>query len=208
MRRPDLDVIAEVEQLAQGRVERLRALGGLVGEIRARDVAHQQGVSGDQQPRVVPARTVSHEEAQVLGAVAGRADRPDHERTDRDLVPRSDQVGRPFASDRGTARLSAGCLHERGPARDVVGVLVGVDHMGDPQLLGGRRLQVHVDRPAWVDDHSLAGVADDVGRTTQIAIQHLAEEQIQFPSSNLNKNTALGIADDPTNVNGPKSACV
>ena len=87
-------------------------------------------------------------------------------------------------------------------------MLVGVDHMGDLESFGRRRLQVHVDRPAWVDDHGLAGVADDVGRTTQVAIQHLAEEQVQSPSSNLNKNTALGIADDPKNVNGAKSACV
>ena len=116
MRRPDLDVVAEVEQLAQGRVERLRALGGLVGEIRARDVADQQGVAGDQQPGVVAARTVGHEEAQVLGAVAGRADRADHERADRDLVAGLDQVGRPLVGDRGTVGLSAGRLHERGPA--------------------------------------------------------------------------------------------
>ena len=90
----------------------------------------------------------------------------------------------------------------------MVGVLVGVDHMGDPQSLGGRCLQVDVDRPAGVDDHGLAGVADDVGRTAQIGVQHLAKEQIQSPSNNLNKNTALGIADDPKNVNGAKSACV
>ena len=116
MRRPDLDVIAEVEQFPQGRVKRLSALGGLVREIRSRDVADQQGVAGHQQPGVVAARTVSHDEAQVLGAVARRRDRADHQRADLDLVPGPDQVGRVFVGDRGTVLLSTGRVHERGPA--------------------------------------------------------------------------------------------
>src|ERR1700677_2213654 len=53
--------------------------------------------------------------------------------------------------------------------------------MGDLEPLGRRRLKVNVDRPAWVDDGYLAGVADHVGRAAQVAVQHLAEEQVLVP---------------------------
>lgn len=44
----------------------------------------------------------------------------------------------------------------------MVGVVVGVDHVGDLQPLLGRNLQIDVDVPAWVDDERFAGVAEHV----------------------------------------------
>ena len=58
----------------------------------------------------------------------------------------------------------------------MVGVLVGVDHVGDPQPLLGGDLQVGVDVPARVDDDRLAGIPDHVRGATKVAVQHLTEE--------------------------------
>ena len=63
-------------------------------------------------------------------------------------------------------------------AGDVVGVVVGLEHVLDPHAVQAAQPQVGLDRPLRVDDRRDAGVgvADQVGGAAQVLVQDLAEE--------------------------------
>ena len=76
---------------------------------------------------------------------------------------------------RGAVRDGPGRGGEAHAAAEVVGVVVSVDHVGDPQPLLAGDVEVDVDVEPRVHDHCLAGVADDVGRTSEVLVEHLSE---------------------------------
>jgi hypothetical protein len=60
----------------------------------------------------------------------------------------------------------------------MVGVVVGVEHVCDLEVLGLGELEVDVDVPAGVDNDGLAATGDEVRRTAEVAVEDLAEEQV------------------------------
>jgi hypothetical protein len=73
---PDLDVLAQREQLAVQRPEDPpRPLGLLDRQVRPRDVADEQRVAGQHRPRLLAAARVDQREGRVLGPVPGRVER-------------------------------------------------------------------------------------------------------------------------------------
>ena len=67
--------------------EALRSFMRVDREIRPARVAHEERVTGEDEPRLVAAHAVDHREAAVLGAVARCVDRPQDDRADLDLRP-------------------------------------------------------------------------------------------------------------------------
>jgi hypothetical protein len=58
----------------------------------------------------------------------------------------------------------------------VIGVVVGVDDMRDPEMLGLGDLQVGRDVPPGVDDDGLAGVSQEIGGAAKVVIEDLTKE--------------------------------
>ena len=74
--------------------------------------------------------------------------------------------------------VAPGRPREAAVARDVVGVVVGLEHVLDPDAVQAAEPQVGLDRPLRVDHRgdARAGVADQVGGAAQVLVQDLAEE--------------------------------
>jgi hypothetical protein len=60
----------------------------------------------------------------------------------------------------------------------MVGVVVGVEHVRDLEVLGLGELEIDVDVPAGIDNDGLATARDEVRRTAEVAVEDLAEEQV------------------------------
>ena len=155
VRRPDLDVVIERGQPRERPVQRLGAVGGLVGEIGPRDVPDEQRVAGQHHPRRIAALVVDDLVGQVLGAMAGRGDCADLDLADRDHVAGDDRVRPVVGLEIGAVGPRAGRGDQAQPARHVIGVVVRLDHVRDPETLLARQLEVDVDVPARVDDDGL-----------------------------------------------------
>ena len=69
---------------------------------------------------------------------------------------------------------------EAAVAGDVIGVVVGLQHVLDSHSVQARQLQVGVDVPLWVDHGGDAGgrVADQIGGAAEILVDYLAEEHL------------------------------
>ena len=69
-------------------------------------------------------------------------------------------------------------------ARDVVGVVVGLEHVLDPHPVKAGEAQVWLDVPLRIDDRRDArvDVADQVGRAAQVLVDHLPEQHRLDPS--------------------------
>ncbi len=61
---------------------------------------------------------------------------------------------------------------------DVVGVVVGLEHVADPHPVQARQAPVGLDVPLRVDDHGDAGfaVGDQVGGAAEVLVDDLAKE--------------------------------
>src|SRR4029077_4181953 len=81
----DLDAVPELGEPPQAVEEALGSLLCLDGEIRPSRIADEERVAGEDEPRLLRAAAVDHREAAVLGPVAGRMDRPQHDLSDADL---------------------------------------------------------------------------------------------------------------------------
>jgi len=62
--------------------------------------------------------------------------------------------------------------------RDVVGVVVGLEHVLDPYLVKAAQPQVRVDVPLRIDDRGDASVlvADEIRPATEVLVDDLAEQ--------------------------------
>ena len=174
---PDLGEVPEREEPLERPEEPAGALLGVDCEIRARDVAHEERVAGDDEPGLLAAAPVGDEIRGVLRPVAGGCKSRDGDLADRDRVAVGERLvleldpcaGRHV--DGGAGRLGQAAL-----AGDVVGVVVRLEDVGDPEAVLLGELEVGLDVPFRVDDRRLAPVGDDVGRAPEILVQHLPEE--------------------------------
>jgi hypothetical protein len=178
---PDLGLLGQLQEaLVQGAEDVGGALARLDREVGTGDVADEEAVAGQRCPGVVAAGRVTQEKGGVLGPVAGRVDRLDR----RALA----QLQGPAVAEGLVRVLGPGQLVDvdRRPRRpcqaavagDVVGVVVGLQHMLDPHPVQAGEVQVGVDVPLRVDHGGDAGggVADQVGGAAEVLVDDLAEE--------------------------------
>jgi hypothetical protein len=159
VRRPHLDVVAERDQRLQTRAQDLRAFSGVQDEVGPGDVADQERIPCEQQPRLFSPGEVADREREMLGSMPRRCDRPHTDVPDGDLVPGVDSViaivsriGRPV-------RPGAGRAGEAYAARYVVCVVVRVDDVHDAQPLDAGQLEVLLDVPARIHDDRFTAIA-------------------------------------------------
>ena len=156
-----------------------RALRLLDREVGAGDVADEQGVAAQHRPRLVAAVRVDQREGRVLGPVARRVQRPDGQRAQPQLPAVVERlvlvVGRREAVD---VHRRAGRGDEPAVARDVVGVVVRLEHVLDPHAQVAGQAQVLVDVQPRVDDrgHARVLIADEVAGAAEVVVRELAEE--------------------------------
>jgi len=180
MTRPHLALGREAEQ---GVVERVKDAGGalalLDGEIGASDVADEQRVAAQHRPGLRAACGVDQSERGVLRSMPGRVQRPDGHRSELQfpaVVERFVLVvgpGEAMDVDRRAGRRS-----EAAVAGDVVGMVVGLEHMLDPDAHVAREREVLLDLELRVHDRGNAGilVADQVGRAAEVVMDDLTED--------------------------------
>src|SRR5207244_5068561 len=176
---PDLDEVLVLEEAGERAVESARPLLGLDGQVRPGDVADEERVAGQEQPRRLVAASVLDDEGEVLGPVAGRAEGGDArlaEAEGRTLLERLVVVR--GAGLRAHVERRAGRGGEAPASREVVGVVVRLKDVPDLEVVLVRELEVVVDLPLGVDDRRLAAVGDHVRRTAKVFVQHLAEEHL------------------------------
>ena len=156
-----------------------RALALLDRQVGARDVADEQRVAGQHRPGVAAAVSVAEQEGGVLGPVAGRV-----HRLDLDLPEaQPPAVGERLVRVLGVGQLVDVDRRARRPGEaavsgDVVGVVVGLEHVLDPDAVQAAEPQVGLDRPLRVDHRrdARARVADQIGGAAQVLVQDLPKE--------------------------------
>ena len=177
---PQLGGVGQREQLAVQRAEDpARALLLVHGQVGPGDVAHEQAVAGEHRPRLLAALRVDQRERAVLGAVARRVQRAHAQRAELELPAVVERlvvvVGRRVAVD---VDARAGGGDEPAVAGDVVGVVVGLEHVLDADAQVAGQPQVLVDVEPGVDDGGHAGllVADQVARASEVVVGQLPED--------------------------------
>ena len=163
----------------QGSVEIARALLGLDREVGARDVADEQRVAAQHRGRLAAEVAVAQHEGGVLGPVAGGVDGLDLNRAEAqdpavvEGLVRVLGVGEPIDVDR-----RPGGTGEATVTGDVVGVVVGLEHVLDSNPVQAGKVEVWLDVPLRVDDRGdpLAHVADQVRGATEILVNHLPKQ--------------------------------
>ena len=174
---PSLREVVQLEQPVERSEELTRTLLGLDREVGTCDVADEERVAGDDQPGLFAARSVGDDVRRVLGPVARSGEGGDAHTADRDGVPVRHRLV--VEGDLGGSRHvngRAGRLLQSSLAGDVVGMVMGLEDVRDPEaVLVGKR-EVVLDVPLRVDDRRLAAVGDEVRRAPEILVQHLTEE--------------------------------
>lgn len=146
MRRVHLDrVVQPQDPLEEAPVE----VGGrgLAPEVGSPDVAHEERVPREGEPRLGAAGRVRHDQAHALGCVPGRVEDAVLDRAEGEPLPLF-EGGVREADIRGGVEAQQGArpLRELAVPGDVVGMDVGVDHVGDREVSGrrGGHVLVHV----------------------------------------------------------------
>ena len=175
---PDLHVIVQGQQAPVQRIEdRLRAVAGLDRQIRARDVADEQRVAGQDRPGIVGASGIVQHERGVLGAVAGRMHRLDLQVAHA----KPPAVGERLVRILGPGELVDVDRRPGGPGQptvpgDVVRVVVGLEHVLDPNAVKAAQPQVGIDVPLRIDHRGHAAVANQVRAASEVLVDDLAKE--------------------------------
>ena len=175
----DLDAVRQ-DQQARGEALVQAGRRALATEVRPPDIADEQGVPGQHEPRLVTAGRVGHEKADTVGRMPRRVDDLERNRSHAQFLAVLD-------GGVGEGRLSRGMDVDARPglggeglvARDVVGVQVGLHDMGDREALLSAQSQVLVDPvPSGIDDHGLAraSTADQVRETAGLLVEHLLKD--------------------------------
>ncbi len=147
---PDLDVVGQRQQpLVQGAVDARRALALLDRQVGSRHVADEQRVAGQHRPGIPAARVVAEQEGGVLGPMAGRVERLDLGRRPGSSLQPSVNASCGYSASASSWMwiVAPVALREPAVARDVVGVVVGLEHVLDPDAVQAAEPQVGLDRP-------------------------------------------------------------
>ncbi len=174
-----LDAVAEIDEPAQAVEQPLGAGHRLDREVGPRRVADEERVAGEHEPRLRAARAVDHGERAVLGPVARRVDRAEHDVAEHDLRSVDERLVR--------ERRAGGLVHphrqpvlEREPSvpGDVIRVRVRLDDAYELDVAPFRLGEVLLDRVRRVDDHRDACVlvADEVRGASEIVVHELPEQ--------------------------------
>ena len=140
---------------------------------------------------------VDQGEGGVLGPVTGRVDRPDAHGPERELPAVVERLMRVVGSRQAVDvdRGASGLMEPTVP-RDVIGVVMGLEHMSEPdaQVAGG--LQVPGDIEAGVDDRGDARllVPHEVGSAAKVVLHELAEDHARAINARTGPRAALGGA--------------
>ncbi len=173
---PELDVVAERKDAIVKRGEDLaRTLGLLDREVGPGHIAAEERVAAEERPRL--ARGVADEEGGVLRPMAGRVER---------LQGKLAQLEPPAVGEGLVGVVDAGVLmnvdgragggRESPVPGDVIGVVVGLEHVLDPHSVKAAEAQVGVDVPLRIDHCGDPVVADQVGGATEVLVQNLPEQ--------------------------------
>ena len=180
MRRPDLDVIAESQDLVVQRVvEHGRHLLGresaTAREIGASGVADEQRVAREQFGRRV-FLFITDEPRHAFGRMAGRFQSAQHDTAGAQLVAVTHRAMRKLrVRGRADDDLRAAACGELLMSADKVGVQMGLDDVADAQPGRARRVEILLDVALRIDDHGLPVGADQIRRMGETSEVELAE---------------------------------
>jgi hypothetical protein len=183
-------VVGQLEEPAQARVQDTRLTAHVARHVQVRtpDVADQQRVAAEHEPRLlVAAPPVGDEVRVVCRRMAGRRDRP-HERVAEldDAVVRERDMLELHLRRLGEIRGRARALDQRGEPRHVVRLHVRLEDRGDRRPDRSRGRYVVVDEIGMrIDDRELpvCGAAEQVARTRAGVVQELAQQHLLLLSA-------------------------
>ena len=159
------------------------AAGGLVEQIGAADVAHEDEVAGQEEAGLLGGGAVGDEERQVLGGVAWRVDRlrahvahgHDVAVAERLVVEGVGPLGAALGRE---VQARARPVGELASAGLEVGVDVGLGHVRDPQAVARGEGDEGLDVATRVDHERLAGglATDEVARLREVLVVDVLEQ--------------------------------
>ncbi len=177
---PDFAVVWQAQELVLKRVEdATRAFSFLDREIWSGDVVDEEGVAGEDRPRIVATAAVDQGKGGVLRAVARRMKGANQELADLELEAVLDRLmlviglGVPVNVD---LRSRGG--RQAAMAGDVIGVVVGLKYVLDRYPGIASQREVLVDLEPRIDDRGVTRllVADEIGGASKIVVGDLAED--------------------------------
>ena len=150
---PDLDLLGKREQALVKRAIDLRGpVGRLDRQVGPGDIADEEAVPADDGPRLLAPLEVEEQERGVLGPMAGCRDGFDSDLAEIQRPAVADRamlvlgLGKPVNVDRRSGRQGQPAV-----SGDVVGVVVGFEHVLDPGSVQTAEPQVGIDVPLRVD---------------------------------------------------------
>jgi hypothetical protein len=174
---PHLDEVLVLEEAGERVVEPARAFLGLDGQVRPGHVPDEERVAGQEEPRPAVAAAILDDEGEVLGPVPGRAEGGDARVAELEGRPLLERLVVVLGPGLGAhVQRRAGRDGEPPPAREVVGVVVRLEDVPDPEVVLVRELEVTLDLPLRVDDRRLAAIRDHVRGAAEVLVEELAEE--------------------------------
>ena len=182
-----LDAVGQLHEPPERVEEPFGALGGADREVGTRGVADEEGISGEDEPRLVGARPVDDSETAVLGPVARRVNAAERDVADGDLGTVVERVVRVLdPCGRMDAHRDGVLERETAVARDVVGVRVRLQRPHDAYPEPFRLREHLLDRVRRIDDDGFARLlaADEIRGAPEIAVQELREEHRARDGSN------------------------
>src|SRR5829696_4839814 len=177
VRGPHLHEVFELEQFAQGPEEVPSTLLGLHGQVGAGEVPDEERVPGEEQPRLLRPARVLDQEAGVLGAVAGSGDGDEAHASHLNYIAVGECLVLIFnARVFGDVEQRTGGLFKTSAAREVVGMVVGLQDVRDSKVVFFSDLKVVLYLPLRVYYRRLAAIGYHVGGATQIFVKYLPKE--------------------------------
>ena len=185
MARIEQEVIGECEHaLGQRAVQGPRQLLGRLVPMRvqvgAPRIADEQGVAGENHPRLVSAPVVRDQVGVMGGGVARRRQGLDHRVAELDQLPVGERAMLELdPGARGQIGAGTGALDELRQAGDVIGLDVRLEHGGDLRPLRLGRRDVVIDQiDVRVDDaeDAMGLAAQEVRGACRVVVEVLAEE--------------------------------
>src|SRR5579859_873639 len=172
-----VDVVGQGLEAIGAAHDYVDALPGADGKLGAAEVSHHQRVAGEDEPWLVAARVVGHQETDVFRRMTRRVPHARGDVSERQHVAilRCRERKRDIRV-RGQDILRTGRLGELARRGEMIGVDVGVDHIVDAHARPLGRLDVGLDVADGIDHggRRLASTAEKVGDADRLEVQKLA----------------------------------